>query len=230
MKIEIATDGSCIQSGSYRVGSEEARPGAWAFIAKLENGVVHKAAMSYPDVTNGAMEVRALMEALGYVLASHNDKDNVITIKCDSQYTVSGYNEWLSGWHAKGYHKKGGLKNKDFWMAIHNIKEKLEATVIVEWIRAHNGHPLNEAADELANTTARKQGWEWELGDNYPKHITEKFLSSEELPQDETCPSNNNLVELLDKLCSEMEIQEIATHTEINAWAKIMRSKITESK
>lgn len=154
--VEIATDGSCIQSGAYRSGSkEEARPGAWAFVARLSDGQIIKRAAPLPDTTIGAMEVAGLLNALEFATAT--DAATVL-IQCDSQYVVNGYNDWIEGWASKNFHKKGGLSHADQWRRIHALKAELARRVTVQWIKAHqNLGSLNDDADELANRCARTQ-------------------------------------------------------------------------
>jgi ribonuclease HI len=46
------------------------------------------------------------------------------------------------------------VKNKDLWIAIDEMRNKLN---IVEWrwVKAHNGDPRNEEADTLARESAK---------------------------------------------------------------------------
>lgn len=153
--LHIATDGSCIQSGSFRSGSnEEARPGAWGFVGRYTDGHIIRSAEPMPNTTIGAMEVTALLRALEYVASQTLGP---VLIQCDSQYVVNGYNEWVDGWAKKNFTKKGGLAHADSWRQIHSLKIAL-GNVTVEWVKAHqNKGGLNDLADELANTCARTQ-------------------------------------------------------------------------
>lgn len=154
--VTIATDGSCIQSGEYRSGvNEMPRPGAWGFVARLADGQIVKRAIPFADTTIGAMEVAALLNALEYVAV---DIEGTVLIQCDSQYVVNGYNEWIAGWAAKNFTKKGGLAHAVAWRRIHELKTSLGARVTVEWVKAHsNSGSLNDLVDALANGCARDQ-------------------------------------------------------------------------
>lgn len=156
--LEIATDGSCIQSGSFRSGTnEEARPGAWGFIGRYPDGRIIRSAQPEPNTTIGAMEVTALLRALEFVASQ---KLGHVVIQCDSLYVVNGYNDWVEGWAKKNFTKKGGLAHAESWRKIYTLKHRLfELTgVTVEWVKAHqNNGGLNDMADELANTCARTQ-------------------------------------------------------------------------
>lgn len=146
----IATDGSCIGNPG---------PGAFAVVAQRPDGSHSIRALPFPDTTVGEMEVRGLLEALLWcvddVLWSHGR----VEIRCDSQYVVNGYNDWLAGWEAKGFHKKGGLAHADLWREIASCKARLGDNVKVVWVRAHqaNGCPLNAKADNAAYAAANLQ-------------------------------------------------------------------------
>lgn len=148
MDIIIATDGSCIGNPG---------PGAFAMVADVMGERVVKA-HPFPDTTVGGMEVRGLLEALLFLIAEGHAQRGVL-IKCDAQYVVNGYNDWMAGWEAKGWNKKGGLAHAALWKRIAAAKAQLGRNVRVEWVRAHQvgGCPLNAAADNHANNAARLQ-------------------------------------------------------------------------
>jgi len=69
-----------------------------------------------------------------------------IQIFSDSKYVVDAVNQnWIGSWQRKGFNK---IKNPDLWKRFLQIypKHKVRFT----WIKGHNGHPLNERADQLA--------------------------------------------------------------------------------
>lgn len=161
MTIQIACDGSCIQQGDFRKGDDTARPGAAGFVARLpEGGTVGKAEHT-PNGLIGGMEVKALRMGLEFAAEALERKPELrgqpIEIVCDSQYAVNGFNDWLQGWAAKGYHKKGGLANADEWRAIDAVKQDLGDAVRVVWTKGHSNHALNNAVDQLVNNAARTQ-------------------------------------------------------------------------
>lgn len=147
--ILIHTDGACIGNPG---------PGGWAAILQSMDGLTElkrKALKgSSLDTTNNQMELKAAIEALKAVKS-----DNPVIIRSDSQYVVKGITEWLPGWKAKGWRTadKKPVKNPELW-------EELEAlvasgSVAWEWVRGHNGDPLNEEVDQLANEAARMARW-----------------------------------------------------------------------
>ena len=107
--VVFATDGSCLQPGGYRAGDPTARPGACGFIAWWLDGTQTRMAVPLPDTTIGAMEVEALHMALSHLLEHGLPAEARAVIKVDSEYVVKAYNEWMDGWAARNWHKKGGL-------------------------------------------------------------------------------------------------------------------------
>lgn len=154
----IACDGSCIQEGTYRMGDDTDRPGAAAIVIKTEQGSMAVRSESFPNGTIGRMEVYGILMALQFVhAATKSGMGGMFEIRCDSQYAVNGYNQWLEGWAKKGYHKKGGLAHADLWRDIDTLKSAIGNLVTVVWVKGHSGDQLNELADQAANTAARTQ-------------------------------------------------------------------------
>src|SRR3546814_6994851 len=143
-----STDGSCIGNPG---------PGAYGFVAETEQGLFPKA-IPVAATTVGEMEVRALLEALLYYIANHMEHDTAL-IKCDSEYVVKGYNDWIEGWQAKGWRKsKGQLAHVELWTRIADANATVRHNVKVEWVRAHqNTRSLNDKVDALVNKCARTQ-------------------------------------------------------------------------
>ncbi|MER9225092.1 ribonuclease HI [Mesorhizobium sp. M0664] len=143
--IVIHTDGACIGNPG---------PGGWAAILQSMDGpdeLQRKAASgSNGDTTNNQMELTAAVEAVKLIKS-----DNPVFLRSDSQYVIKGITEWLVGWKAKGWKtaQRKPVLNRELW-------EKLEAVVAGrditwDWVRGHNGDPLNEEVDRLANEAAR---------------------------------------------------------------------------
>lgn len=145
--IVIHTDGACIGNPG---------PGGWAAILQSMDGTIElkKKAISGgdPDTTNNKMEMTAAMEALRALGGTNNP----VFIRSDSQYVIKGINEWLPGWKAKGWRtaQRKPVLNRDLWEALDELAAARDVTW--EWVRGHNGDPLNEEVDQLANSAARK--------------------------------------------------------------------------
>ena len=57
----------------------------------------------------------------------------------------------MPGWKAKGWRKANGkgVENEDLWLEIDRLMAFHDITW--EWVRGHNGDPMNEKADRLTN-------------------------------------------------------------------------------
>jgi len=106
---------------------------------------------SEPDTTNNRMALRSAIEALRSL-----KRRCVVHFISDSTYLVNGIRDWLPGWKAAGWRRKGGaIKNVELWQELD--RELGRHDVRPEWVRGHAGDPRNEYADHLA-TTAAKDG------------------------------------------------------------------------
>jgi len=101
------------------------------------------------DVTDNARaEVYALLVAL-------MDSQKGDTILSDSEYCVKGFNEWVDGWHDKGWRRadKKPVANCDLWELIYAYKHVTDVCVVK--VKAHSGIMGNELADSLAYEAAK---------------------------------------------------------------------------
>lgn len=121
--------------------------GAWAFV--LIDGKTKTAlerAGGEPETTNNRMEMCAAIGALEAVVKPGQR----MLILSDSKYLIGCCTEWMAGWKAKGWKRKGDpLKNLD-------LLQKLDALLTgrqVEWrwVAGHSGHYGNDHVDRLAN-------------------------------------------------------------------------------
>lgn len=101
----------------------------------------------YLDTTNNRMEMKAILFTLKQIKFGHH-----ITIHSDSKYCIDTLNKWLAGWIINN--KISQKANWKIWMKIShqiNLHSKNGSILQFKWVKAHNGHDLNEMADELAN-------------------------------------------------------------------------------
>lgn len=138
MKVVIHTDGAA--SGN---------PGPGGYGAVLESGRHRKELWGgYRLTTNNRMELMAVIAALEALKSPGMD----VTVVSDSKYVVDAVEQgWLFGWERKRWAK---VKNPDLWKRF--LVAFRKHNVAFEWIRGHNGHPLNELCDQLA-VAARNQ-------------------------------------------------------------------------
>lgn len=130
-EVVIACDGACWPNPG---------PGGWGVI--LRYGEAEKELSGFdPMTSNNRMELTGALRGLSAL-----KRPCRVTVISDSQYLVKGMTVWR-------LYAKPKSKNLDLWQAIASVAEA--HTVRWEWVRGHNGHPLNERADALANRAAR---------------------------------------------------------------------------
>lgn len=133
-RITIAIDGAAAGNPG---------PGGWA----LYCDDLHWRAGGEPGTTNNRMELTAAIEALRIT-------EGPLLLQCDSRYVVDAATSWMAGWKRRGWRKPDGstIANKDLITTLDGLMEGRD--VRFEWVRGHNGHVLNEAADVRARAAA----------------------------------------------------------------------------
>ena len=141
--VRIFTDGSCLGNPG---------PGGWGVIIRTPDDEIVKLTGSENFTTNNQMELTAALQALKW-LKSHN-KYKQAQIWTDSNYLKDGITKWIFSWKKNGWKnsKKEPVKNKDLWVEIDSYNSLLD--INWNWVKAHNGHPENEAVDKLAYNSA----------------------------------------------------------------------------
>lgn len=143
--LTIAVDGACLGNPG---------PGGWGMVVMHGDQQIHTDSGAERHTTNNRMEMQGAINALYFI---NNHKPEGVTrtvILSDSQYVIKGITEWIHGWKAKGWvnSSKKPVVNKDLWELLDFLNRTLEPEW--QWVRGHDGHPLNEAADALANAAA----------------------------------------------------------------------------
>ena len=137
--ITIYTDGSCLTNPGN---------GGWAAIIS-DGKEIKKISGNEKNTTNNRMELLAAINAL-------KDMNPGVEIKIytDSQYVKNGITEWINTWLANNWKtsKKEDVKNKDLWIDLYNLNKSLN--IQWNWVKAHDGNPLNEEVDLLAKKAA----------------------------------------------------------------------------
>lgn len=152
--VAIYADESCLGNGR-----EGENPGAAAGVIEFVHPATGRLSrwdywISDPATTNNRMALRSIIEAFR-VLSRKGSRFRVV-FTSDSQYLVKGMREWVPGWMARGWRRKGGdIENLELW------KQAVAAAdghmLDARWVRGHNGHPQNEYANFLATRAARDQ-------------------------------------------------------------------------
>ncbi|HET7380081.1 MAG TPA: ribonuclease H [Gaiellales bacterium] len=107
-----------------------------------------------PATTNNRMALAGAIATLEWV---HRQWQHArIRYISDSEYLVKGIIEWLPGWKARGWKRKGGeIENLLLWQKLDQATQGL--TLSWEWVRGHNEVAKNEYADFLATRAAERQ-------------------------------------------------------------------------
>ncbi len=125
-------------------------PGGWAALL-ITGSARREISGGEPKTTNNRMELMAAIRALEEL-----KKPCVVTLWTDSQYLRNGITEWMPNWVKRGWKTaaKQPVKNQDLWQRLHAAAQRHEMTW--KWVKAHNGHPMNERVDTMA-TEAREK-------------------------------------------------------------------------
>jgi len=148
----IHADESCLGNG--RDGKN---PGGAASLVetRYKKGVARRDLyISSPDTTNNQMALRGAIATLSELAKKGNNLE--IVYVSDSQYLVKGMNEWVAGWRARGWRRKGGaIENLALWQEL--VEEASKFEIVWRWVRGHAGHAKNEYVDNLAVRAANEQ-------------------------------------------------------------------------
>ncbi|HEY7502805.1 MAG TPA: ribonuclease H [Gemmatimonadales bacterium] len=149
----VHLDESCLGNGR-----EGENPGGGAGLIEVRSpgGRIERRDFSLhePATTNNRMALQGATKALE-ILAGKGVRLVVLMVS-DSQYLVRGVREWVPGWQARGWTRKGGpIENLELWKRLYSVRTKHD--VQWTWLRGHARHPKNEYADRLAVRAAREQ-------------------------------------------------------------------------
>lgn len=104
--------------------------------------------------TNNRMALIGATKVLE-LLAAKGNRMRVLLVS-DSEYLVKGIRQWVPGWAARGWTRRGGpIENLGLWQALAAAVRLHQ--VQWTWVRGHARHPKNEYADHLAVAAAREQ-------------------------------------------------------------------------
>lgn len=162
--VQIYTDGGCDPNPG---------PGGWGAVLIYGLKTLELSGAD-PDTTNNRMELTAAIQALRAL-----KRPCTIVLHTDSRYLQKGIHEWLPTWRQHHWLKANGrpVENQDLWQALDEQVSRHH--VSWQWVKGHQGHPLNERADELA-TEARERG---RTQPSPTAHSSHSAISSSQLPR-----------------------------------------------
>lgn len=151
--VAVYADESCLGNGR-----DSATPGgAGALVEYLgADGTVRRYDLwvSEPDSTNNRMALRSVIDTFDALSRKGNAFRVVFTT--DSRYIVDGMTDWVRGWMARGWRRKGGaVENVELWQSA--VASLRTHAIEWRWVRGHAGHPQNEYANHLATRAAVEQ-------------------------------------------------------------------------
>ncbi|MGH7524555.1 MAG: ribonuclease H family protein [Gemmatimonadales bacterium] len=107
-----------------------------------------------PATTNNRMALSGAIAVLQ--LLGRKGNRLALVIVSDSEYLVKGVREWVPGWQARNWTRKGGpIENLELWRTLWASIGKHDPQFT--WVRGHAGHPKNEYANDLAVRAATEQ-------------------------------------------------------------------------
>jgi ribonuclease HI len=108
------------------------------------------AAGGWAHGTNNKAELTAVLDLLQQTAHLADD----LLVYCDSTYVINSVTKWMAGWKRRGWKKGDGqpVLNVEIMKALDEAMT--DRPVKFAWVKGHSGHPLNEAADRLANGAA----------------------------------------------------------------------------
>lgn len=145
--VVIYTDGAC---------SGNPGPGGWAWAVAPHGDP--SASGAEPHTTNQRMEIYAALHAL----RTFENDPRGIRIVSDSNYVVKCFNDrWWEGWLKRGWKnsQRQPVANRDLWEPLIALVRRRAvgsdgagsgAGIEFEWVKAHNGDPMNELVDQMA--------------------------------------------------------------------------------
>lgn len=129
--------------------------GGWAF-ALFENEIpIYADCGHFDNTTNNEMELMAILETLKYYIDKKLRNGDVVNIHSDSAYCINIFTQWIDGWKANNWTRKGGkpIENleiiKLIYAYITNLKNHFVDVNFIK-VKGHTDNPYNNYVDKLA--------------------------------------------------------------------------------
>ena len=146
-------------------GSSLANPGPSGWAWYIDDA--HWAAGGWARGTNNMGELMSVLD----LLRATRGVEEPLRVICDSQYAINCCTRWIPAWKKRGWRKADNKPVLNLDLLTQLDEELAGRKVSFQWVKGHQGHPLNEKADELARAaaTAYQQGTPVQMGPGYSK-------------------------------------------------------------
>ena len=154
--VAVYADASCLGNGQDR--DTPGGAGGLVEYQHPQSGAIARRDfwISDPATTNNRMALRSVIEAFHGLSAKGTALNVVFT--SDSKYLIDGFRDWVHGWAARGWTRKGGaIENLALWREAITVIRAGRHQCDWRWVRGHDGHPQNEYANHLATRAAASQ-------------------------------------------------------------------------
>lgn len=112
----------------------------------------------HEGATNNQMELKACVEALRFAATLPNLRAfREIRIFTDSRYVVGNYKTAMFTWPARDWRTAADrpIANMELWRDLIGAIQQVRKRVEISWVKGHQKHVYNEAADKAAKASAK---------------------------------------------------------------------------
>jgi len=155
--IQVWADGGCRNNQS-----KDNNIGGWGVVLNYNSGqLIKELKGATRNTTNNIMELTSCIKGLEAI----RDKTIITEVVMDSQYVITGINQWVDNWIKKGWRKadKKPVENKELWQRLVQLKNEFREISFTKCVGHANNDGnnradalVNEAMDELFVTTMVK--------------------------------------------------------------------------
>lgn len=125
--------------------------GGWGFLLTTRDYTIFQGGF-LEGVTNNISELQAIIEACDTISKLDIIRDSVL-ICSDSNYCVTGINQWMERWKKLGWcrtspPKNTPIANKEHWQLLCEYKKNLNLSA--RWVKGHHTSQENCFVDRVA--------------------------------------------------------------------------------